>query len=87
MSAQVQLTRDAQQLMERAAQFKAISPVVQRYEVDVRVERCNVALEIMRIEWRRCSMGSGGIIAEVDSLFEAATALKNHVAHLRACRP
>ena len=87
MSAVVELSADAAELMRKAALFKSMSPGIQRYEIDRRVARCEDALEGLRVEWRRCKSGSAGIRAEVDSLFDAATALKNHIAHLRSCRP
>lgn len=72
--------------LRMAQKVEKARPVVQRYELERRIERLEGAAETLRIEWRRCWMQSAGIGAQIDELNAAGSSLKNHIAHLKMLR-
>lgn len=75
---------DAVEAMRRHLRAERIRPIVQRYELERRIERCEDALAAMRVEFSRCRINSAGVVADVGSIMAAGDAMRNHIAHLRA---
>lgn len=73
-------------LLRAEQQRKAVQPVVQRYELDRRIERMEQVLADLRVEYQRCRIASAGIDADYLPLLGHCTGIRGHLHHLQALR-
>lgn len=80
------LSEEALRILRDDNRLKAVAPIVQRYELDVRIDRMEQVLADLRLEFQRCRVASAGIEADHVELMRHCAGIKGHLAHLQALR-